>query len=76
MDQETRARQAKALQANKYLRFLFDERADEIREEWENSEPGEAETRELKFRELRTLNDMRDFIYARISADTAGDGGT
>lgn len=73
MDAETRARQAKALRNNKYFRVLFDERADEIREQWEQTEPAEAETRERLYLELHGLNEMRDFIYARISAD-AGDG--
>ena len=74
MTPERRNQQAKALAKNDYLRFLLDERADEIRDEWETTEASDAETRELKYQELRTLTELKDFIYARISADAAGDG--
>lgn len=73
MDRETRARQAKALRNNRYLRVLFDEKRIDIREQWEATAPGDAETRERLYVEYRTLTELWDFIYARIAADVGGD---
>lgn len=73
MTPERRARLAKGLATNELLPVLFDERSDEIRETWETTEPGDAETRERLYVELRTLSDLRDFVYARL-AEYAGDG--
>jgi len=64
---------AKSLAKNKLLPILFDSFADDIRDKWESTKLGEAETREHCWLELRTLDDLRDFIYARIN-ELAGDG--
>ena len=74
MKPERRNQLAKQLAKNSYLNYLLDERADEIRDEWETTEANDAETRERKFQELRTLTELKDFIYARFSADATGDG--
>lgn len=73
MNPEVKQQLARSLEKNEYFRELFEERANEIRDEWESTAPGDAETRERKFVELNTLTELQEFIYARISVD-AGDG--
>lgn len=73
MTPERRKQLAKGLAKNDLLPELFDARADEIRDTWETTEQEQAETRETLFQELLALNNLRDFIYAKL-ADYAGDG--
>lgn len=73
MTPERRAQLARGLRKNQLLPELIDERREELRETWEGTEPAEAETRETVYQELRTLNELRDFIYARLD-EYSGDG--
>ena len=74
MNKDRRATLAKGLAKNSLLPLLLDEFAQDLREQWEATKPDEAETRERIYVELRTLENLRDSIYARIS-EFAGDGG-
>ncbi len=74
MNADRRAQLAQGLAKNTLLPVLLDEFAQDLREQWEATQPDEAETRERIFVELRTLDNLRDSIYARIS-EFAGDGG-
>lgn len=73
MTPERREQLARGLLKNKLLPELLDEFKKELREQWEATQPDEAETRERVYVELRTLENLRDSIYARIS-EHAGDG--
>lgn len=73
MTPERRKSLAKGLAKNALLSELFDEFANDIRQSWEATQPDEAETRERYWLQLKTLDDLRDSIYARIT-DLAGDG--
>ena len=64
MEIETETREARALQKNKLLREIILTRAQEIREEWEAEK--DRVLREQHWYELKALNDLRDFLYARI----------
>ena len=64
---------AKGLAKNELLPEYFREYADELREQWEQTKLDEAETRETVFLQLHTLDELRDFLNARIANDV-GDG--
>lgn len=71
MSPERRKGYAKQLDKNPLLEVLIDEHRAEMREAWEN-EP-EAEKREALWLELHALNNLWDFLSARINAEsTAG----
>lgn len=72
MSPERRAQLAEALKKNKLLPELFDERRAELRDSWE--EEKDAEVRNLLWIELHALNEMKDFLYARIQEYSAGKG--
>lgn len=74
MTPEQRERLAGGLLKNALLPKLLDEFSDDLREQWEQTQPGEAEARELVYLKLKTLDDLRDSIYARLT-EYAGDGG-
>jgi len=64
MTPERRAQLAKGLAKNPLLRELFEARAEDIRETWETED--DANKREQCWQDLRTLNDFRDFLNAKI----------
>lgn len=66
MEKEQRKRLAAGLKRNKLLRVLLDERIDEIRFLWSETEPDAAETRERFYVELRATEELRDSIYAKL----------
>lgn len=72
MTPERRQQLAKGLAKNALLPELLTEFGDDIRAAWEATQPEDAETRERCYVELRTLENLRDSIYARIN-DYAGD---
>ncbi len=65
---------AKGLAKNRLLPEILDDFKKDLREQWEATQPDEAETRERVYVELRTLDNLRDSIYARIN-ELVGDGG-
>lgn len=71
MTPERRASLAKGLAKNTLLPKLFDEFADDLREQWETTKTDEAETRERIFVELKTLDNLRDSIYAKLNGGDA-----
>jgi hypothetical protein len=75
MTREERARLAKALEKNRLLPILLEERAEDIREQWEATKPEDAETRERLYLELRTLTELKEYIYAEVSKPAGGDAG-
>ena len=64
MDEQRRAKLAAALSKNALLPELLGARAQEIREAWEAEQ--DRTLRELNWVELKALNDLKDFIYARL----------
>ncbi len=73
MTPERREQLAKGLAKNQLLPKLLEDFANDLREQWEATKPGEAEARELVYLQLKTLDDLRDSIYARLN-EYAGDG--
>lgn len=67
MDRDQRARLAKGLASNELLRVLFDERLDELRELWGETEPKAAEARERLHAEFHATRELRDSIYAKLA---------
>lgn len=65
MTPERRASLAKGLATNPLLRELFVARAAEIHETWESEET--TDKREQCWLELKTLNEFRDFLNAKIN---------
>ena len=71
MSPERRIAFAKALKKNALLPVLVEERRSELRDEWESGES--AEKREQLWQELNALNQLWDFLDARINSEsTAG----
>lgn len=69
---EVLERLANGLANNPLLADLFDDRSSQIREDWEGAQT--VEERERLWIELKTLNDLRDFINARIESYRRGAG--
>ena len=67
MTPERRQQLAKGLAKNELLPEYFREYADELREQWEQTKPDEAETRERIYLQINTLDELRDFLNARIA---------
>jgi hypothetical protein len=63
---------ANGLANNPLLEELFADRSAQIREDWEAEQT--VEGRERLWIELKTLNDVRDFINARIESYRRGAG--
>lgn len=69
MSPERRRQLARGLAKNHLLPELFDERKKELHESWETEKDNEV--REAIWIELHALNEMRDFLYARITEYSA-----
>lgn len=72
MKPERRRQLAKGLAKNELLLELFEDRAAELREAWENTQAHESDKREITWLELHATNETRDYFYARIN-DYVGD---
>jgi hypothetical protein len=72
---EERARLAKALEKNRLLPILIQEKADDIREQWEATKPEDVDKRERLYLELRTLTELKEYIYAEVAKPAGGDAG-
>lgn len=69
MTPERRIAHAKALAKNALLPVLVVERRDELRDEWEAAQ--DAEKREQLWQELNALNQLWDFLNARINSEAS-----
>lgn len=65
MTPEKRATLAKGLANNPLWRELFEARAADIHDTWENEV--DADKREQCWNELHTLRELRDFINAKLN---------
>ena len=72
MTPDKRAQLAKGLANNPLLRELFEARAEDIHETWESED--DANKREQCWHELKTLQDFRDFLNAKLNEYRRGAG--
>lgn len=74
IDPERRKQLASSLRKNELLPELLAERREEIRDEWEATEPDDVTRREALHVELRAVLNLRDYIDGQLSAAELGDG--